>query len=237
MGGPDWLADLLAALMLLTAAYCTSRLVVARRWHRVIENDVELVHIAMGIVMAGMLVAALQFVPTSVSALVFGLFTLWFGYGAVQAFQRSGSGWTGSHHAVPHVVLSGAMFYMVLAQPSSVTAMTSMTQGMGSTVKFAPLGLILALLLFGYAIWYANRLTPPGAAEAFELAGVRASGSGEDMALVGALSATGQAAESRGGVAGTPDNGTSQQFLAPRLGICCHIVMCVVMGYMLIAMI
>jgi hypothetical protein len=229
MGGPDWLADAFAALMLLTALYCASRLVFARRLHRVVETDVELVHIAMGVVMAGMLVAALQLVPTGLAAVVFAFATLWFAWRAVEAFRRSGESWTGSHHAVPHVVLSGAMFYMVLAQPSSMTAMTSMTQKMGSTAQYAPLGAILALVLFGYAIWYANQLAPAGAAEAFELSGVRVAGAGADPTPPGR-----SALAVRPG--GTPDDPAGEPFLAPRLAICCHIVMCVTMGYMLIAM-
>ncbi len=227
MGGPTWLGDGFAALMLLTASYCVSRLLLARRLHRVIEPDVEFVHIAMGIVMAGMFVAALQFVPNGLAALGFGFATLWFGWRAVEAFRRSPNGWTGCHHAVPHVVLSFAMLYMVVAQPNSVTAMTSMSQGMGSTVQFAPLGALLVVALFGYAIWYANQLAPSGAAEAFELAGVTITS--PDLPSGG----TGGS-----GLATVPPETQqpSEPFLSPRLAICCHIVMCVAMGYMLISM-
>ena len=189
----------------------------------------------MGIVMAGMLVAALQFVPNGLSAVVFGLFTLWFGWRAVQAFQHSGSGQIASHHAVPHFVLSGAMFYMVLAQPGSVTAMTSMSQGMGSTLKLAPLGAILALALFGYAIWFASQLAPAGAAEAFELAGVPTpDGASEPTSFE--PSQTRVTTTATATITATATESKSEAFLAPRSAICNHIVMCITMGYMLIAM-
>jgi hypothetical protein len=237
MGGPDWLADGFAALMLLTAAYCTSRLLVARRLHRVVETDVELVHIAMGVVMAGMLVAALQFVPNGLAEVVFALATLWFAWRAIEAIRRSGRGWTGGHHAVPHVVLSGAMFYMVAAQPSSpMAAMTSMSQSVGHTVQFAPLGAILAIVLFGYAIWYANRLAPAGAAEAFELAGVRATDASHRVSSAGERAADPQPGGAPARAPRAPDPPAGDPFLAPRLGMCCHIAMCITMGYMLIAM-
>ena len=55
MAGPAWLADSFAALMLLTALYCAARLVLARTRRRPTERDVDLVHVLMGVAMAGLL--------------------------------------------------------------------------------------------------------------------------------------------------------------------------------------
>ncbi len=57
MTGPFWLAGILAALMLATAAYCATRLIIARAHRRPDERDVDLVHTVMGVAMAGMLVS------------------------------------------------------------------------------------------------------------------------------------------------------------------------------------
>jgi len=231
MGGPDWLSDLFAGVMLLTAAYCVSRLVIAPRLHRRTEADVEVVHIAMGVVMAGMFVVALQFIPNGLAAAFFAAATIWFGYHAVIAFRQSAGGWTGGHHALPHVVLSGAMFYMLVAGPTSMAAMTSMTQTMSTSVKFAPLGAILALLLFGIAIWYTNQLTSRETAAAFELAGLTS-----QAAPLPASAVPPAPAGSPVDAAEAAATGVDEPILAPRLAICCHIVMCVAMGYMLITM-
>ena len=63
MAGPAWLADSFAALMLLTALYCAGRLVVTRTWRRPTGQDVDLVHVLMGVAMAGMLAPAGLLLP------------------------------------------------------------------------------------------------------------------------------------------------------------------------------
>ena len=239
MGGPDWLSYSFAALMLLTAAYCVGRLVYARRFHRVTETDVELVHIAMGVVMAGMLVAALQFVPNGLAEVIFAFATLWFAWRAVDRLPMSpaADGPAGTMPC-PHVVLSGAMFYMVAAQPSSpMAAMTSMSQSVGQTVQFAPLGAILALVLFGYAIWYANQLAPAGRSRSLRARRNARNRHDEPDQLRGhqLRRAPSNPEGSRPRPKHPPDQ-ASDPYLEPRLGMCCHIAMCVTMGYMLIAM-
>ena len=57
MGGPAWLTDIFAAVMITVAAYCASRLVVARWWRRPTDVDTDGAHVVMGVAMAGMLVA------------------------------------------------------------------------------------------------------------------------------------------------------------------------------------
>jgi hypothetical protein len=56
---PPWVAGVLAAVLLLIAGYCATRLVVARRWHRSTDHGVDVVHAAMGVAMAYMLILML----------------------------------------------------------------------------------------------------------------------------------------------------------------------------------
>ena len=67
MAGPYWLAAAFAAVMIVTAAYCAGRLAASRRWRRATELDADALHLVMGIAMAGMLLPALDPLPTAVS--------------------------------------------------------------------------------------------------------------------------------------------------------------------------
>ncbi len=82
MTGPSWLAGILAAVMIATAGYCASRLIIARAQRRRDERDVNLVHTVMGVAMAGMLVSWLNPLPDGVWAVMFGAATGWFGWRA-----------------------------------------------------------------------------------------------------------------------------------------------------------
>src|ERR1700722_19471312 len=88
MSGPPWLAGILAALMIAPAAYCASRLVIARARRRADERDVDLVHTVMGVAMAGMLVSWLNPLPDVVWAVMFGAGTGWFGWRAWRSRQH-----------------------------------------------------------------------------------------------------------------------------------------------------
>ena len=56
MAPPSWLAGVLAALLLVIAGYCATRLATARRWRRSTDPGADTMHIVMGVAMAGMLV-------------------------------------------------------------------------------------------------------------------------------------------------------------------------------------
>ncbi len=60
MTGQSWLADTFAGIMIITAIYCASRLVISRRQHRPTDHQVDGVHVLMGVAMAGMLVPRLR---------------------------------------------------------------------------------------------------------------------------------------------------------------------------------
>ena len=86
--GPSWLAGILAAVMIATAGYCASRLIIARAHRRRDERDVDLVHTVMGVAMAGMLVSWLNPLPDGVWAVMFGAATGWFGWRAWRGRQH-----------------------------------------------------------------------------------------------------------------------------------------------------
>jgi hypothetical protein len=225
VGGPSWLAGILAAVMLAVAGYCVARLVSAWRWRRPTELDSDGVHAVMGVAMAGMLVAGLRFVPAGAWAAVFGAAALWFGGQLVRARRGAvASSWR-CPHPLPHVVESGAMLFMLLAlragAPSSGGAMAGMGTA-GTTSHFSLLALVLALFTFGYVMWLGDRLTMTAATSP----GV--------LSLPAASSPSGVPPLS--GVPALPGAPSQAVALAPRSAACCKIAMGVTMGYMLILM-
>jgi hypothetical protein len=164
MGGPGWLADIFAALMLTVAVYCTARLVVARRLRRPTEVDTDGAHVVMGVAMAGMLVTGLRTLPTGMWEGVFAVGAGWFGWRMVQARRDAARSPWRCLHPVPHLVECAAMLFMLGVLPASI-AVRSAARGMsGMTVtptesRFSFLALVLALFMFGYVAWVGDRLT------------------------------------------------------------------------------
>jgi hypothetical protein len=232
--GPPWLAGILAVTMIATAAYCASRLIIARANRRKEERDVDLVHTVMGVAMAGMLVSWLNPLPDAVWAVMFGAGTGWFGWRAWRGRQHrtdaSDSDLSPHRHHVPHLVMCGAMVYMLLAA-GAVTSATHPGMAMGgpaATGRFPLLALVLAVFMVGYVMWQADRL--PALAQASSLRTVPAGTPALAVLPVGGGQAT-QAHEA------APDPTSRQRVvLSPRLAACCQIAMAVTMGYMLILM-
>ena len=237
MTGPSWLAGILAVMMIATAAYCASRLIIARAHRRHDERDVNLVHTVMGVAMAGMLESWLIPLPDAVWAVMFGAGTGWFGWRAWRG-RRGGTDVTGAdppphRHHVPHLVMCGAMVYMLLAA-GAVTSATDPGMAMGgppAAGRFPLLALVLAVFMVGYVMWQADRLP------ALARAGTGHPGSRVPATAL-ALSATAgarpasQAAASTSGLPASP----ARRPLSPRLAACCQIAMAATMGYMLILM-
>ena len=126
MTGPSWLAGILAVIMIATAGYCASRLIIARAHRRKDERDVNLVHTVMGVAMAGMLVSWLNPLPDGVWAVMFAVGTGWFGWRAWRGRRDrtdvSDSDQSPHRHHVPHLVMCGAMVYMLLAAGAVISA-------------------------------------------------------------------------------------------------------------------
>jgi Domain of unknown function (DUF5134) len=236
--GPPWLAGILAAIMIATAGYCATRLIIARAHRRRDERDVDLVHTVMGVAMAGMLVSWLNPLPDGVWAVMFGAGTGWFGWRAWRT-RRGRQGRTDvsdidqapHRHHVPHLVMCGAMVYMLVAAGAVTSAAsTAMTMGgPGAAGRFPLLALVLAVFMVGYVMWQADRL--PALARASTLRAAPAT----TPALAIAAAGGGQPAQADEAPPVLPAS-PALRVLSPRLSAGCQIAMAVTMGYMLILM-
>ncbi|MBC3840633.1 DUF5134 domain-containing protein [Streptacidiphilus sp. 4-A2] len=249
MNIPHWLADIFAAIMLATAAYCVGRLVFARLRGRHVDHDTDLVHVLMGVGMAGMLVSDLNPLDGTVWKAVFAVTTLWFAGRVALGRHGDDRARLALRHHVPHLVLSGAMLYMYLA-PSGARAGSASGGGMGDAmggsasmvVHYPILALVLALFLCGYAVIVIDRTplvaasggTPDarGTAPAAPLGACCAvAGAGDTEALPSA-SGAGQ----DGGRGQGRGQNPVRSLLAPRAANCCDIAMSVTMAFMLITL-
>ena len=164
MAGPSWLNDFLAAIMIVTAVYCAGRLVIAAARHRATEHDVDLVHVVMGVAMAGMLVPRINPGWSSGWAVLFGAATAWFGWRAFRGYRSASADRFRPAHHVPHLVMSGAMVYMLVAVSKSGAGsgpagrVAAMGGAAGSVARFPIAALVLALFMIGYVMWVADRL-------------------------------------------------------------------------------
>lgn len=161
MTGPFWLAATFAAAMLMVAVYCAGRLVVSALGDRATERDVDGVHVAEGVAMAGMLVPRLNLPPGAVWDIVFGIAAGWFAWRAARVARRRGAAGYRAHHYLPHLAEAAAMLLMLAAVPA-VRAVTGPGAGMsgpagGNGLSVA--GFILAVFLLGYVLWTADRMT------------------------------------------------------------------------------
>jgi hypothetical protein len=169
VGGPAWLTDIFAAVMITVAAYCASRLVVARWWRRPTDIDTDGVHVVMGVAMAGMLVAGLRFGSFGLWEAVFAAAAGWFGWRFVRVRHGAPLSPWRCPQPVPHLVECGAMLYMYLAVPAVAAAakgasgasgaMGAMGEMSATGTRFSVLALALALFMFGYVAWVGDRLT------------------------------------------------------------------------------
>ena len=264
MGGPGWLAGILAVVVLAISAYCLGRLVVSRTQHRPTDVDVDVVHGAMGVGMAAMLEPGLSPVPNVTWAWVFAAAAAWLVWRIVRVYREAGGGRIAQAHYVPHLVMAVAMIYMGVAGTSSGAAGSAgggMAMGGsagGSTPHFAAGALILALFMFGYAVWLTDQLpaiapvrvwraTPQLALAGAGVPAPGVSGAGPTAAQAAPVvraAVAAHAAAAAAELSPRPDEdprsgGVRQRTvpLSPRLEACCHIAMAVVMGYMLILMV
>ncbi|HZR48345.1 MAG TPA: DUF5134 domain-containing protein [Streptosporangiaceae bacterium] len=173
MSAPTWLSSVFVAMMLGVAGFCTGRLVVARRTRRPAEVDSDVVHVLMGVAMAGMLIARLRLWPSALWAVVFAGGVAWFGWAALRSATApagaepagavpagaalagaalAGHGWR-CPQPVPHLLECGAMVYMLLAVPKPGHGMG--TSGSGLSV----VALGLAAFMVGYVMWLGDRFT------------------------------------------------------------------------------
>jgi hypothetical protein len=206
MAGPSWLAHAFAAVMILTACYSASRLVLSRLHEPATEADADVLHVVMGTAMAGMLVPQLALLPATTWMVVFGTGAAWFGGCALRSRSQSRSSWP-CRYPVPHLIECVAMLYMLMAvretRPGAGMAMPGMGTSPSTPAGFPALSVVLALFMLGYIMWTTDQLA--------SLARAKISVRGQPIPA-------------------------SQALLAPGLAAFGKIAMGITMGYMLILM-
>ena len=246
VAGPSWLAGVFAAVMIVIAVYCASRLAISRLRRRDTEFDADGVHVVMGVAMAGMLVPRLSPLPDSAWEAVFGIAAAWFAWQAIRTHHGSArAGWR-CPHPVPHLVECVAMLYMLVAVPGSRPAgqrmpMAGMGGSPGAAGSFPVLAVVLALFMVGYVVWAADQLTSLARGSTAMTPRSRTWDTVGAPGTSGTLStaSTPDTAQPQGtpGAAGARHRGPAgRPMLAPRLAACAKIAMSITMGYMLILM-
>jgi hypothetical protein len=242
MAGPSWLADAFAAVMILTACYSASRLVLSRLNESATEADADGLHAVMGTAMAGMLVPQLALLPRTTWMVVFGTGAAWFGACALRSRNQSRFSWQ-CRYPVPHLIECIAMLYMLLAvrgaQQGTGMPMPGMGTSPSSPAGFPALAVVLALFMLGYITWTTDQLASLARARTTT---PRQAGAPQHQALVTVSSASRAASMVR--AADPPDTTAmpqqdalaSQALLAPKLAAFGKIAMGITMGYMLILM-
>jgi hypothetical protein len=224
MTTPGWLAGILAAVVLVVAAFSATRLIAARGRRRRGEIDADGMHVVMGVAMAGMFAPGLATLPDAAWGAVFGIGAAWF---AGRAWRDRGGReplarrWCA--YPVPHLIDCAAMVWVLWAVPV-LAARPASAGGMGAiggaaaAARWPVLGLALAAGVCGYVVWLLDRL--PAA-----LAVAPAAARGDRDHLTARFS----------GQPGTITmTGAAPPLLAPRAATCCKIAMGVAMGVMLI---
>jgi hypothetical protein len=245
MAPPPWVAGVLAAVLLLIAGYCATRLVTARWWQRSTDHGVDVMHTVMGVAMAGMLVPRLSLLQARAWAVLFAAGAAWFGWQIRQdrrphraarrarpaASAPAGPPAPAGHHGA-HVLSCAAMVCMLLAAPDLSAPMTA---GRGALPVVA---LLLAVAVAVSVVVSTDRIPAPRPAPVLVPEGpvppAQAAGAGPTPAPDSALpdGATRAVAPER--VARVKP--VPRPVLCPRLAASCQIMMGVAMAYMLILM-
>lgn len=238
MAPPPWVAGVLAAILLLIAGYCATRLVAARRWRRSTDHGVDVVHAAMGVAMAGMLVPRLSLFQARAWAVLFAAGAGWFGWQVLRdrrrGVTRPGPGLPAPHgHHGAHVLSCTAMVCMLMAAPHQGAPMTARA---GATPVVA---LVLAVAVAISVVVSTDRISAlRPAATALAAPGpvspAQAGAAGPAPAPGG--SGRGGAPRATAPQRAAPGRDGQWPALCPRLAASCQIMMGVATAYMLILM-
>jgi hypothetical protein len=247
MGGPAWLSDTFAAVMLAVSIYCAGRLAAAGAWRRETDLDADGLHLVMGVAMAGMLAHALSVLPPGAWEAVFAVAAAWFAWQAARVSRGHGPGSWRCAFPLPHLAESLAMVYAFAAVRPAARGTGAGMPGMGAAVgatHFPVLAVVFALFMLGYVAWLGDRLTSisPGAAVTAAPGGAAqfaAAPAGQELAYA-AGTRPAPAAEGTARTLARPGPVRKARgcwpVLAPRAAACSKIAMGITMGYMLIVM-
>lgn len=222
MGPPFWLYDLFAAAMLSVAAYATIQLVLSLARRDRAGRDIDVAHLFMGVAMAGMFEPHWTFWPNWFWEAAFAILLVWFVTRSLQSVQRFG---LHVPHQGIHAAMSLAMLFMYWF-PANSSGSSSMSMGTSSSshaVLDPGIGLLLAFLFFGSAIF---TLASPNRG---------ASHHGRHGVATSHLQTVAPAGDGGAGLAvRTPT--LVNAILSPAVEDVSHVLMCIGMGFMLILM-
>jgi Domain of unknown function (DUF5134) len=253
---PDWLAGVLAAVVLAVALFSAARLVASRRAGvaGTGEVDADGTHVLMGVAMAGMLKPGLTTLPVGVWEVVFLVGAAWFAGRAVFAgraaqVRRPGlvsfAGWSKRlgavqccEYPVPHLIDCVAMVYMFWAVrtvrgSSGMTATAGMgAMGGGAGARLPGLALAGVLAIGGYVVWLGDRIQQ--LAPVRSLAVTAPAGAMAMASAAGSAGSLGAAVTTPGPEGAHGSGAAAARLLAPRAATWCKIAMGVAMGIMLV---
>jgi len=263
MTGSSALGDVLASVMLAVALYGIGRLVASWLWLRPTHRDVDLMHVLMGVAMAGTL-CRVDLLPAGVWEPVFSVLAAWFVWRFSMFVTRRGI--TGRdedhvHHAshyLTHLVMALSMLYMYLSPgaspPRAVEAAGSASGAMlvagatGSPGNLVGVPLLFVVVLLTSGVWELDaaersaraRLGTLEPETSLELARIGPSSLAPGLFDPGIFDrGLDQAATGPSTAAGPkmlPPQARRGGWLAPGYEAASHIAMCVIMGYMLVVM-
>ena len=232
VSAPAWLAGSFAALMIMIAVCCAARLAISRPRGRNTERDTDVLHVLMGVAMAGMLEPRLAPVPVTAWRAVFVAAAAWFTWQALRPGRHVRA--ARCAHPAAHGIECAAMIYMLLpvgSWPSSHSpAMVMPGMSQGTTTGNPALTLVLALFMLGYLLWAVDRLARLSRAPTPATASVT---TGRTLQVGQIMPVTSAAAAPAASAYPHP---AGRLVLAPRLAASSAIAMAITMGYMLITM-
>jgi hypothetical protein len=169
MMSPACLFDILAALMLVVAAVCATRLATARLPANRLSAaeptrsrstpcgssgaDTNIAHLLMSIAMAGMLAPSVKTLPPHAWEMILCLLTAWFAWRLVGDTKVNSLRSLVSGHRAAHLFHCAAMVYMFAALTTSDGMdMTGMGSGMARSLKYPVVALAFAFVFVCYSV-------------------------------------------------------------------------------------
>ena len=154
MNAPAWLPVILAAAMLAVAAYSLWRIAMARVLGSTADLARDAVVLLLALATAGMLVRWMHLLNPGVWAVLLGIAALWFAIRSALALA------IGCAIAV-YMLLAGVAPSTINGSTAGYYTMAGMSDMYkDTTITFPALGIVLSVVLLGYAVVALDRLSP-----------------------------------------------------------------------------